>query len=83
MFIKCIGCGDKCSFTEHKWSGPVMGCCILLTFRARKKFRKAKNGMFIYQKLQYIVFGNPLGGRDSSDGIATRYELDGPGIESL
>jgi hypothetical protein len=40
---------------------------------------------FWNQKVRYNVCKNPvdLVGRDSSVGITTRYELDGPGIESL
>jgi hypothetical protein len=40
---------------------------------------------FVYNSSLYLVFGpvdDVLGGQDSSVGIATRYGLDGPGIES-
>ena len=35
-----------------------------------------------YPKSNFIAFLSSIGGRDSSEGIATRYGLHGPGIES-
>jgi hypothetical protein len=42
-------------------------------------------GHFSPEKMQpavFLVLPRPSVGRDSSVGIATRYEMDGPGIES-
>ena len=62
---------------------------LLASFRA--KFRKNKSVMCLYTYYSFILFLFQISfqnlrsqcvGRDSSVGIATRYRLDGPGIES-
>jgi hypothetical protein len=47
-----------------------------LFFRSYNRLASKKKSFFLFETLWYIV------GRDRIVGIATRYGLDGPGIES-
>jgi hypothetical protein len=70
-----------------KLGNPAKKNCFYLLLHSPKIFRLAYYyghtviypSYYIFVFKQYIIFS---AGRDSSVGIATRYGLDGPGIES-
>jgi hypothetical protein len=56
MFITFIGCEDKCSFAERKWSGSCYGVLRIADIQGKKATQKGQKQKVLITKITKYSF---------------------------